>query len=379
MERVKFMSNWEEYVRTVEPYVPGEQPNQPDMIKLNTNENPYPPAPGVVEALKNFDADKLRLYPEPTCKVLVDAIADYYGIRSSQVFTGVGSDDVLAMIFMTFFNSKKPILFPDITYSFYDVWAELFRIPYERPALDENFHIRKEDYFRENGGIVFPNPNAPTGVEMPLEEVEDIIRHNPDVIVIVDEAYVDFGGKSALPLLKKYENLLVVQTFSKSRAMAGMRIGFCIGKNGNGIYIRAHKKSLNKAKQKLRAITKRNRGRNVRTIMAEITQYMKGWLGYYYIADMKRTLKSWDEWLRRRIRMYIWKQWKKARTRVKNLRKLGISKDQAYQWGNTRLGYWRVAGSPVLKCSITNEKLAQAGYMNILQMYEQIRRKHLND
>ena len=131
MERVKFMSNWEEYVRTVEPYVPGEQPNQPDMIKLNTNENPYPPAPGVVEALKNFDTDKLRLYPEPTCKVLVDAIADYYGIRSSQVFTGVGSDDVLAMIFMTFFNSKKPILFPDITYSFYDVWANMLRIPYE--------------------------------------------------------------------------------------------------------------------------------------------------------------------------------------------------------------------------------------------------------
>ena len=141
MERVKFMSNWEEYVRTVEPYVPGEQPNQPDMIKLNTNENPYPPAPGVVEALKNFDTDKLRLYPEPTCKVLVDAIADYYGIRSSQVFTGVGSDDVLAMIFMTFFNSKKPILFPDITYSFYDVWANMLRIPFETKALDDDFQI----------------------------------------------------------------------------------------------------------------------------------------------------------------------------------------------------------------------------------------------
>ena len=229
MERVKFMSNWEEYVRTVEPYVPGEQPNQPDMIKLNTNENPYPPAPGVVEALKNFDTDKLRLYPEPTCKVLVDAIADYYGIRSSQVFTGVGSDDVLAMIFMTFFNSKKPILFPDITYSFYDVWADLFRIPYERPALDENFHIRKEDYFRENGGIVFPNPNAPTGIAEPVEFVRDIVSHNPDVIVIVDEAYVDFGGQTALPLLKEFDNLLVVRTFSKSRSMAGLRIGYALG------------------------------------------------------------------------------------------------------------------------------------------------------
>lgn len=223
------MSNWEEYVRTVEPYVPGEQPNQPDMIKLNTNENPYPPAPGVVEALKNFDTDKLRLYPEPTCKVLVDAIADYYGIRSSQVFTGVGSDDVLAMIFMTFFNSKKPILFPDITYSFYDVWADMLRIPYETVPLTDDFTIRKEDYFRENGGIIFPNPNAPTGVELGMQDVEAIIKANPDVIVVVDEAYVDFGAASALPLIEKYDNLLVVQTFSKSRGMAGMRIGYAMG------------------------------------------------------------------------------------------------------------------------------------------------------
>ena len=223
------MSNWEEYVRTVEPYVPGEQPNQPDMIKLNTNENPYPPAPGVVEALKNFDTDKLRLYPEPTCKVLVDAIADYYGIRSSQVFTGVGSDDVLAMIFMTFFNSKKPILFPDITYSFYDVWANMLRIPYETKALDDDFQIKKEDYYGENGGVVFPNPNAPTGILMPLSEIEDIIAHNRDVIVVVDEAYIDFGGESALPLIEKYDNLLVVQTFSKSRSLAGMRIGYAFG------------------------------------------------------------------------------------------------------------------------------------------------------
>ncbi len=223
------MRRWEENIRKVIPYTPGEQPNQPDMIKLNTNENPYPPAPGVEKALREMDTDTMRLYPDPTAGELVHAIAKNYRLKDEQVFVGVGSDDVLAMSFLTFFNSQKPVLFPDITYSFYDVWADLFRIPYERPALDENFHIRKEDYFRENGGIVFPNPNAPTGVEMPLEEVEDIIRHNPDVIVIVDEAYVDFGGKSALPLLKKYENLLVVQTFSKSRAMAGMRIGFCIG------------------------------------------------------------------------------------------------------------------------------------------------------
>lgn len=210
------------------------------------------------------------------------------------------------------------------------------------------------------------------------------IRYADDIIILTKskraaEHQLESSRKyleGKLKLTMNTEKSKVVSVFAIKRFKF---LGFCIGKNGNGIYIRAHKKSLNKAKQKLRAITKRNRGRNVRTIMAEIAQYMKGWLGYYYIADMKRTLKSWDEWLRRRIRMYIWKQWKKARTRVKNLRKLGISQDQAYQWGNTRLGYWRVAGSPVLKCSITNEKLAQAGYMNILQMYEQIRRKHLND
>lgn len=229
MESVKFMSNWEEYVRTVEPYVPGEQPNQPDMIKLNTNENPYPPAPGVVEALKNFDTDKLRLYPEPTCKVLVDAIADYYGIRSSQVFTGVGSDDVLAMIFMTFFNSKKPILFPDITYSFYDVWAALFNIPFERPALDDDFNLVAADYYKENGGVVIANPNAPTGIMQNEEFLRDVIEHNRDVVVIIDEAYVDFSGKSALSLTKEYDNVLIVQTFSKSRSMAGMRIGYAMG------------------------------------------------------------------------------------------------------------------------------------------------------
>lgn len=229
MESVKFMSNWEEYVRTVEPYVPGEQPNQPDMIKLNTNENPYPPAPGVVEALKNFETDKLRLYPEPTCKVLVDAIADYYGIRSSQVFTGVGSDDVLAMIFMTFFNSKKPILFPDITYSFYDVWAALFNIPFERPALDDDFNLVAADYYKENGGVVIANPNAPTGIMQNEEFLRDVIEHNRDVVVIIDEAYVDFSGKSALSLTKEYDNVLIVQTFSKSRSMAGMRIGYAMG------------------------------------------------------------------------------------------------------------------------------------------------------
>ena len=160
---------------------------------------------------------------------LTECLAEYYGVSKDQVFVGVGSDDVLAMAFMTFFNSEKPILFPDISYSFYSVWAEEFRIPYIRPALDENFKLVKEDYYQENGGIIFPNPNAPTAIYEPLETIEDILQHNQDVVVIVDEAYIDFGGTSALSLIDKYDNLLVVQTFSKSRSMAGMRIGFAIG------------------------------------------------------------------------------------------------------------------------------------------------------
>lgn len=228
--------SWEDKVRKVVPYTPGEQPNRPNMIKLNTNECPYPPAPGVKKALDSFDADKLRLYPDPCASVLVNALADYYGVKSSEVFVGVGSDDVLAMIFLTFFNAKEPIIFPDITYSFYDVWADLFRIPYKQLPLDQDFNIVKEDYMGKGamagekcGGIIFPNPNAPTGVLVDLEFIEDIVKANPDVIVVVDEAYVDFGGISALPLINKYDNLLVVQTFSKSRAMAGMRIGYAFG------------------------------------------------------------------------------------------------------------------------------------------------------
>lgn len=223
------MKNWETYVRKVVPYVPGEQPKRKDIIKLNTNENPYPPAPGVLKAYEAFELDQLRKYPDPAAEKLVGAIADFYGLKKEQVFVGVGSDDVLAMIFLTFFNSKTPILFPDITYSFYDVWADMLRIPYEVQPLDENFRIKKEDYYKENGGIIFPNPNAPTGVLMELSEIEDIIAHNPDSIVVVDEAYIDFGGTSALPLIEKYENLLVVQTFSKSRSMAGIRIGYAMG------------------------------------------------------------------------------------------------------------------------------------------------------
>ena len=223
------MAAWSDNIRKVEPYVPGEQP-QKKVIKLNTNENPYPPAPGVLAAMKKLEGhvDSLRLYPDPTSDTLVSALADFYHVGKDQVFVGVGSDDVLSMCFLTFFNSEKPVFFPDITYSFYKVWADLYRIPYECKKVDENFHIIKEDYYSENGGVIFPNPNAPTSIYEDLEFVEDIIRHNQDVIVIVDEAYIDFAGESALSLLDKYDNLIITQTFSKARSMAGMRIGYAI-------------------------------------------------------------------------------------------------------------------------------------------------------
>ena len=221
------MSGWQKNVRKVVPYVPGEQPKNRNVIKLNTNENPYPPSPKVEEVLRM--TRDLRLYPDPAASELVEAIAAYKGLSPEQVFPGVGSDDVLAMAFLTFFNSDKPVLFPDISYSFYEVWADLYGIQYRKKPLDDAFHIRKEDYYEENGGIIFPNPNAPTGVAMPLSEVEDILIHNPDVVVIVDEAYVDFGGETALLLIDRYDNLLVVQTFSKSRSMAGARIGYAMG------------------------------------------------------------------------------------------------------------------------------------------------------
>jgi histidinol-phosphate aminotransferase len=221
--------NWEENVRKVVPYVAGEQPKNKNVIKLNTNECPYPPAPEVETVLHGFDYDILRKYPDPEVSDLVNVLAKRHGLFPSQVFVGVGSDDVLSMSFLTFFNSNKPILFPDITYSFYDVWADLYRIPYELQPLDDNFCIKKEDYFKENGGIVIANPNAPTGVMAAISDLEEIIKANQDSIVIIDEAYVDFGGESCVPLIAKYDNLLVIQTFSKSRSMAGMRIGYAMG------------------------------------------------------------------------------------------------------------------------------------------------------
>lgn len=211
------MRDWENNIRKVVPYTPGEQPKNTCVIKLNTNENPYPPAPGVKEVLSNFNTDDLRLYPDPRVDKLVNAIADFYKIDSSKVFVGVGSDDVLAMIFMTFFNSKKPVLFPDITYSFYDVWADMLRIPYEQLPLSDDFSIVPSDYYKANGGVVFPNPNAPTGKLMPLDEIEDIIEHNQDVIVVVDEAYVDFGGRVRFHSLT---NMIMSSWYRHSRNLA---------------------------------------------------------------------------------------------------------------------------------------------------------------
>lgn len=239
------MKAWEANVRKVIPYVPGEQPKDKDIIKLNTNENPYPPSEKVRRALEETECERFRLYPDPTISTLVSAIADYYGLTKENVFVGVGSDDVIAMAFMTFFNSKKSILFPDVTYSFYDVWAELLKVPYKTMPLDEEFHIKKEDYLGENGGIIFPNPNAPTGLLEDLDMIEEIVAKNPESIVIIDEAYIDFGGKSAVSLLPKYDNLLVVQTFSKSRSMAGMRIGFALGNSELIKYLNDVKYSFN--------------------------------------------------------------------------------------------------------------------------------------
>ncbi len=223
------MSDWRDNIRKTEPYVPGEQPQEGNIIKLNTNENPYPPAPAVAKLAAGIDTDRLRLYPDPDVRLLSAELARYHGVRDEQVFVGVGSDDVLAMSFLTFFNSDVPILFPDITYSFYIVWAGLFGIPCRMPAVKEDYSIDINDYMQENGGIVIANPNAPTSLYEPVENIEKIVKANQGSVVIIDEAYIDFGGESALKLIDTYDNILIVRTFSKSRSMAGMRIGYAIG------------------------------------------------------------------------------------------------------------------------------------------------------
>ena len=222
------MNLWEDKIRKISPYTPGEQPPIKDIIKLNTNESPYPPSPATIKALKDFDYSALRLYPSFKCDSLKEALIYNYGFKKTQYFLGNGSDEVIALCFMAFFNSQKPILFPDITYSFYDVWCNLYNIPFSKIPLNDSFEINKEDYYKENGGIIIANPNAPTGIYMPLDQIEEIIKANRDVIVIIDEAYIDFGGSSAMSLVDKYDNLVIVQTFSKSRALAGIRVGYAI-------------------------------------------------------------------------------------------------------------------------------------------------------
>lgn len=220
---------WSTIVSELTPYVPGEQPKLPDLVKLNTNENPYGPSPQVLAVLREAADTSLRLYPDPTASELKQALAAYHGLRSEQVFVGNGSDEVLALAFMALLKHDAPLLFPDISYSFYPVYCKLYGIAYRTVALDESMRIRPEDYRGPCGAIIFPNPNAPTGVDLPLAGVETLLRDHPDAVVVIDEAYVDFGGESAVALVDRYPNLLVVQTFSKSRSLAGLRVGSAFG------------------------------------------------------------------------------------------------------------------------------------------------------
>lgn len=220
---------WNQNVKNIEPYVPGEQPKDKKYIKLNTNENPYPPSEKVLEAIRNAANGDLKLYPDPTCSDLISEIASYYNVDKDEVFIGNGSDEILAFIFMTYFEKGKTVLFPDISYTFYKVYAELFKLDYELVRLDDEFNIPLDRLMKKNGGIILPNPNAPTGKYIEPCELEKIVKANEDSVVIIDEAYVDFGGETMIPYTKKYTNLLVVQTLSKSRALAGLRVGYVIG------------------------------------------------------------------------------------------------------------------------------------------------------
>lgn len=220
---------WNELTASLTPYVPGEQPKDQKYIKLNTNENPYPPSPRVLEALQDANHADLRLYPDPTCQSLVQAIANRYDLKENQIFVGNGSDEILAFAFATFFSPNRAIRFADITYSFYQVYAQLYQVPVERIPLDVQFNIPLEQFYRSEGGVVIANPNAPTSKYIPVDELRAVLDHNPDQVVIIDEAYIDFGGDSAVRLISSYPNLLVVQTMSKSRSLAGLRIGFAMG------------------------------------------------------------------------------------------------------------------------------------------------------
>lgn len=220
---------WSPSIRNLQPYVPGEQPRQDRLLKLNTNECPHPPSPKAILAMNAVADESLRLYPDPESSLLKNAIAENYNVSPEQVFVGNGSDEVLAHAFSAFFKQTLPICFPDITYSFYPVYCGLFDIKYEAVPLDHRFRICLREFPKDNGGVIFANPNAPTGIALELGDIEDFLRENTDSVVIVDEAYVDFGGESAVELIHQYKNLLVVQTLSKSRSLAGLRVGYCMG------------------------------------------------------------------------------------------------------------------------------------------------------
>lgn len=242
------MRFWSPEVRELEPYVPGEQPKIQNLLKLNTNENPYPPSPKVVEAVQavlHEQADALRLYPDPDATALKQAIAKQQNIDVSQVFVGNGSDEVLAHIFKAFFLQDEPILYPDITYSFYPVYSQFFGTKTKEIPLNENFEIDVRDYTQPNGGVIITNPNAPTSIALSLAEIEQVLQANPDRVVVIDEAYVDFGVESAVSLINRYENLVVCQTTSKSRSLAGLRVGFAIAQSHLIAALEAVKNSFN--------------------------------------------------------------------------------------------------------------------------------------
>ena len=244
-EQMRF---WSPEVRELEPYVPGEQPKIQNLLKLNTNENPYPPSPKVVEAVQTVlanQADALRLYPDPDATALKQAIANQQKVELDQVFVGNGSDEVLAHIFKAFFIQNEPVLYPDITYSFYPVYSQFFAIQTKQIPLNENFEIDVSDYQQENGGIIITNPNAPTSIALGLDQIEQVLQANPDRVIVIDEAYVDFGAESAVKLVEKYENLVVCQTTSKSRSLAGLRVGFAIAQPHLIAALEAVKNSFN--------------------------------------------------------------------------------------------------------------------------------------
>lgn len=232
-------------LRAIEPYQAGSQPHEKNIIKLNTNENAYAPSPRVEQALQEFAAHDLRKYSTLDQDHLRQALAENLGVEADQIIVGNGSDDILSMAFLAFFNTDKPVLFPDITYGFYKVWADLYRVPYQEIPLAADFTISNADYLVENGGIILTNPNAPTGIYKDLDQVEEILQANPEVIVVVDEAYINFGGKTALPLLDKYPNLFITRTFSKDAALAGLRVGYGVGSKELVAVMKAVKNSIN--------------------------------------------------------------------------------------------------------------------------------------